>query len=209
MVDLPTGKMKSREGTVVDADDLVQDMTDLAKTRQAEVVKSQELPEDEKDRLVEMIGLGAVKYYLLKVEPAKRMLFDPEESIELQGNTAVAIQYAHARIRSIARTAISQDLPLAHIPADYVLESSEKEVLKLILELETKIFEAAKDYAPSLIANYAYELTKAYSSFFAALSILKADTQDQIHFRIALSQAVGRNLKLAFSLLGISVPERM
>jgi arginyl-tRNA synthetase len=208
MVELPSGKMKSREGTTVDADNLLDDMVATARERMAEVQKGGNLEGEEREILLNMIGLGAIKYFLLKVEPKKKMLFNPAESIELQGNTATAIQYCHARVKSILRTATEQGIPFETLEVT-TLHPVEKELIKLINQLPAKVAEAAKEFSPSVIANYCYDLTRAYNSLFAELSIFKADNDAEKHFRIRLSALTGRTLNFAMGLLGIEVPERM
>jgi len=208
MVELPSGKMKSREGTTVDADNLLEEMVNTARERMAEVQKGGNVEGNEREELLRIIGLGAIKYFLLKVEPKKKMLFNPAESIELQGNTATAIQYCHARIKSILRTAIEQGIPYQTLEIS-TLHPSEKAIIKIINQLPSKIQEAAKEYSPAVIANYCYDLTRTYNSLFAELSILKANTEEEKHFRIRLSETTGRTLAYAMGLLGISVPERM
>jgi arginyl-tRNA synthetase len=208
MVELPSGKMKSREGTTVDADNLLDDMVSTARERMAEVQKGGNLAGEERETLLNMIGLGAIKYFLLKVEPKKKMLFNPAESIELQGNTATAIQYCHARVKSILRTATEQGIPYETLEVT-TLHPVEKELIKLINQLPAKVAEAAKEFSPAVIANYCYDLTRAYNSLFAELSIFKADTDAEKHFRIRLSALTGRTLNFAMGLLGIEVPERM
>jgi len=208
MVELPSGKMKSREGTTVDADNLLEEMVNTARERMAEVQKGGNVEGNEREELLRIIGLGAIKYFLLKVEPKKKMLFNPAESIELQGNTATAIQYCHARIKSILRTAIEQGIPYQTLEIS-TLHPLEKAIIKIINQLPSKIQEAAKEYSPAVIANYCYDLTRTYNSLFAELSILKANTEEEKHFRIRLSETTGRTLAYAMGLLGISVPERM
>lgn len=209
MVELPAGKMKSRDGTVVDADDLIDLMVDTAAERTRELGKINEFDSAEAQALYHMLGVGAIKYFLLKVEPQKKMLFNPSESIDMQGNTATFIQYTHARIRSIARKGqeLYGDLNGLHVSSP--LAAEERELVVLLNELPGKIAEAARDYAPSVIANYTYEVAKTYNSFFAACPIFKADQEDTIKFRVALSALTGRVIKECFGLLGISVPERM
>lgn len=216
MVDLPSGKMKSREGTVVDADDIMDEMTATAKARTYDLGKIEGLDEAERNRLYEMLGIGAIKYFLLKVEPKKRMLFNPEESIELQGNTATAIQYSHARICSILRKAADLGVDAMQLPANYTLHPLEKELAIMLANYGAKVQAAALEYAPSLICNYVYDLSRAFNSLFAELSILSpylpgtqdidADTRQ---FRVALAGMVARTIKHAMGLLGIEVPERM
>jgi arginyl-tRNA synthetase len=211
MVDLPTGKMKSREGTVVDADDLMQEMVDEARRQTLELGKIDELNETESGQLFEMIGLGALKFFLLKVDPKKRMMFDPNESIQLQGFTGPFIQYTHARIRAILRKAESMNITVADVDLKSVvsLEPSERDALHLLSLFENKIKEAAKDYSPAVIANYAYDLAKQYNQFYQNIPIFNETDPVKLKFRIALSASISAAIKKSMKLLGISVPERM
>jgi len=206
MVDLPSGKMKSREGTVVDADDLMEDMTQTAKQLSEDLGKLEGYSEAEKNSLYKTIGLGALKYYILKVDPKKRILFNPEESVDFAGNTGPFIQYTYARIQSILRKAdFSLDVP-ANIPE---LHEKEKQLLKQI-ELYPEIIQnAALSHSPALIANYTYELVKEYNSFYQTVSILGEADAEKKTFRVQLSKNVGDTIKSAFGLLGIDVPQRM
>ncbi len=205
MVDLPTGKMKSREGTVVDADDLVNEMIKNAAILSSELGKLDEVKKEEKDLLDEAVALGALKYYILKVDPKKRMLFNPEESIDFNGNTGPFIQYTYARIRSILRKN-NQDL---NFKKTIKLSKREIDLIKSILEYPKVIQESARSYNPALVANYIYELVKDYNSYYQATPILKAKDKNVISFRVLLSKKVSENIKSAMSLLGIDVPERM
>ena len=206
MVDLPSGKMKSREGTVVDADDLVDEMVDTARAISEELGKIDDLSTEEKAELYKIIGLGALKYYILKVDPKKRILFDPKESVDSQGNTGPFIQYTYARIQSILRKAGTS---ASFTDSNLKLEDKEKELLKQLQLFPEKVQEAASNYSPALIANYTYDLVKLYNSFFQNISIFGANTEAEKNFRVALSKAVGEVIKSAFGLLGIGVPERM
>ncbi len=205
MVDLPSGKMKSREGTVVDADDLISDMAKTAKKISEELGKIDDFTEKEKEHLYHTIGLGALKYYILKVDPKKRILFNPEESVDFQGNTGPFIQYTYARIQSILRkgelSVKSSNLGVLH--------PKEKELIKQLQLFPETIQQAAAQYSPALIANYTYELVKSFNSFYQNVSILGADFEEEKSFRIKLSRAVSDVIKTAFGLLGINVPERM
>ena len=208
MVDLPSGKMKSREGTVVDADDLIVEMADTAQTISEDLGKLDGYTDQEKADLYKTIGLGALKYYILKVDPKKRILFDPKESIDFQGNTGPFIQYTYARIQSILRKAnITETITLS---ADQVtLDDKERELIKQLQLFPEVIQQAATNHSPALIANYTYDLVKAFNSFYQNVSILGADTQNEIIFRVQLSKTVANTIKNAFSLLGVAVPERM
>ena len=208
MVDLPSGKMKSREGTVVDADDLMIEMADTAKSISEELGKLEDFTDAEKDTLYKTIGLGALKYFILKVDPRKRILFDPENSVDFQGNTGPFIQYTYARIQSILRKAnfdYSTDLEISKLN----LHERERELIKQIQLLPETIQQAASNYSPAVIANYTFELVKEFNSFYQNVSILGEDNPDIKQFRVQLSQKVGEIIKTAFSLLGINVPERM
>lgn len=206
MVDLPSGKMKSREGTVVDADDLMTEMTDTARDISQELGKLEGYSNEEKEKLYKTIGLGALKYYILKVDPKKRILFDPKESIDFNGNTGPFIQYTYARIQSILRKAdFNYSKPILGIK----LHPKEKTVLKLIQNYEEVIKNAAQNLSPALIANYTYELVKEYNSFYQSVPILGSDNLNEKIFRTQLSNQVGKTIKSAFKLLGIDVPERM
>ncbi len=206
MVDLPSGKMKSREGTVVDADELMQDMTTTAKTISEDLGKLEGYSEEEKNKLYKTIGLGALKYYILKVDPKKRILFNPEESVDFAGNTGPFIQYTYARIQSILRRA---DFALDKTITSIVLDEKEKELLKLLADFPDVIQNAARTHSPALIANYVYDLVREYNSFYQTVSILGEDNEELKIFRVQLSQKTGLVIKDAFSLLGIAVPERM
>ena len=209
MVDLPSGKMKSREGTVVDADDLMADMTQTAENISKELGKLEGYSEAERNELYKMIGLGALKYYILKVDPKKRILFDPEESVDFQGNTGPFIQYTYARIQSILRKAEETHVNIEATTQISELHIKEKELLKQIQLFPETIQLAAENYSPALIANYTYELVKEFNSFYQQVSILgEADEQKKV-FRVQLSKKVGDTIKTAFKLLGIEVPERM
>ncbi|WPO79442.1 arginine--tRNA ligase [Flavobacterium sp. KACC 22761] len=206
MVDLPSGKMKSREGTVVDADDLMQDMTDTAKQISEDLGKLDSYSADEKAKLYKTIGLGALKYYILKVDPKKRILFNPEESVDFAGNTGPFIQYTYARIQSIIRKA---DFDFSNKIEIEELHEKEKELVKQIELFPEVIQNAAQNHSPALIANYTYDLVKEYNSFYQSVHILgEVDFTKKI-FRVQLSQKVAEVIKSAFQLLGIEVPERM
>lgn len=207
MVDLPSGKMKSREGTVVDADDLITAMTQTAKEISEELGKIDDFNEAEKQELYKTIGLGALKYYILKVDPKKRILFNPEESVDFQGNTGPFIQYTYARIQSILRKAAIVNKAIDS--NDITLEPKEKEVLKTLQLFPETIQLAAQNYSPALIANYTYDLVKEFNSFYQNVPIFAAESEKEIQFRVALCAAVGSVIKTAFSLLGIKVPSRM
>lgn len=207
MVDLPSGKMKSREGNVVDADDLIKEMTSTAKQISEELGKLDAYNDSEKVELYKMIGLGALKYYILKVDPKKRILFNPEESVDFQGNTGPFIQYTYARIQSILRKAnlAEQKLDLSN----YTFEDKEKSLIKVLDQFPEIIQQSANQYSPALIANYVYDLVKEFNSFYQNISILGADNKIQIEFRVNLAKEVAEIIKNSFRLLGIGVPARM
>jgi arginyl-tRNA synthetase len=206
MVDLPSGKMKSREGTVVDADDLMQDMMLTAKEISDEHGKIDSFDEDKKTELYNMIGLGALKYFILKVDPKKRIVFDPKESVDFQGNTGPFIQYTHARIQSILR---QFDGDLSEKIKDYILDEKERDLVKILAQFPDVVQQAAAQYSPAVIANYSFDLVKAFNSFYQNLSILGADHDNQKLFRVKLSASTAKVIKTAFGLLGIQVPQRM
>lgn len=211
MVDLPTGKMKSREGTVVDADDLMQEMVEEAERQTRELGKIEDLNEKEQKELFEMVGLSALKFFLLKVDPKKRMMFDPNESIQLQGFTGPFIQYTHARIRAIIRKAESMNITVTVEDLKKVssLEPAERDGLHLLSLFENKLKEGAKDYSPAVIANYAFDLAKQYNQFYQNIPIFNEADQDKLKFRIAFSRTIADAIKTTMGLLGIRVPERM
>lgn len=206
MVDLPSGKMKSREGTVVDADDLMEEMTQTAAEISQELGKLDGYDEEEKQSLYKTIGLGALKYFILKVDPKKRILFDPKESIDFQGNTGPFIQYTYARIQSILRKA---ELSQNYNQEILVLHDKEKALIKQLQLFPEVIQSAAHHYSPALIANYIYDLVKAFNTFYQNVSILGADTENDKIFRVQLANCVANTIKSACGLLGINVPERM
>ncbi len=206
MVELPSGKMKSREGTVVDADDLMAEMTETAAKISQELGKLDGYSDEEKKRLYKIIGLGALKYFMLKVDPKKSMLFNPEESVDFAGNTGPFIQYTYARIQSILRKA---DFDFSTELTGITLHPKEKELIKLLEAYPELIQQAAQSYSPALVANYTYELVKEYNSFYQAVPILPEADENLKKFRVQLSEKVGETIKSAFSLLGIEVPERM
>lgn len=206
MVELPSGKMKSREGTVVDADDLMQEMTTTAQSISEELGKLEGYSSDEKAKLYKTIGLGALKYYILKVDPKKSMTFNPEESVDFAGNTGPFIQYTYARIQSILRKA---NFDFVTPSAVDVIHEKEKELVKQLALFPEVIQNAAQNHSPALLANYTYELVKEFNSFYQNVSILGEENQDKKVFRVQLSQKVADTIKLAFGLLGIDVPERM
>lgn len=204
MVDLPTGKMKSREGTVVDADDLMDEVVKQAEIMTHERGHIEGLSTEEKNDLFRLIGMGGLKYYLLKVDPKKRMMFNPEESIELNGNTGPFIQYAHARIKSLLRKAEG----IGALRVTDVLPE-EKEIIKHLVEFPNVVNDAAKNYSPALIANYSFELVKLYNHFYQAVPILIEEDEDLKNMRLVLSDNVAKVIHLAMEMLGINVPERM
>ncbi|WP_298778192.1 arginine--tRNA ligase [uncultured Polaribacter sp.] len=205
MVDLPSGKMKSREGTVVDADDLMAEMTSTAKEISEELGKLDGYSNQEKEELHKTIGLGALKYFILKVDPKKRILFDPKSSVDFQGNTGPFIQYTYARIKSIIRKA---NFDYSN-PVSIDLHEKEKELLKQLELFPETVQQAAANFSPAVIANYTYDLVKEFNSFYQNVSILGEENQDKKTFRVQLAKKVADTIKLSFSLLGIQVPERM
>ena len=210
MVELPNGKMKSREGTVVDADDLIAAMIGDAKQTSEELGKFKDMTEEERNEIARIVGLGALKYFILKVDARKNMLFNPEESIDFNGNTGPFIQYTYARIRSILRKAQAEGIAIpAQLGENMPLNEKEIELIQKLNEFGAAVEQAGKDYSPSGIANYCYELTKAFNQFYHDYSILGADTEDEKIVRLVLAQNVGKTLKNGMALLGIEVPERM
>jgi arginyl-tRNA synthetase len=211
MVDLPSGKMKSREGTVVDADDLMEEMVAEAEKQTRELGKIDEMTEEEIKSLAEMVGLGALKFFLLKVDPKKRMLFDPNESIQLQGHTGPFIQYTHARIKSILRKATSMGVSVQaeELASIAVLEPVEREIIFRLNNYHNKLQEASREYSPAVISQYAYELAKEYNQFYQAIPIFNESDPAKLRFRIAFSTVVANVLKGSMLLLGINVPEKM
>lgn len=211
MVDLPTGKMKSREGTVVDADDLIQEMIDTAESHTKELGKIDGFNEEEAKELYETLGLGALKYFLLKVDPKKRMLFNPQESIEFQGNTGPFIQYSHARIASILRKAdqVGVDYSLNGFEGLEKLEGAERDLIVMLNDFQKKLKIAGEEYSPSVIAQYMFDLAKEYNRFYAELSIFNETNAQVQAFRIAISAQTAKTIKAGMKLLGINVPDRM
>ncbi|MEE3999263.1 arginine--tRNA ligase [Tenacibaculum sp. FZY0031] len=208
MVDLPSGKMKSREGTVVDADDLMDEMTNTAREISQELGKLEGYSTEEKEELYTIIGLGALKYFILKVDPKKRILFDPQASVDFQGNTGPFVQYTYARIQSILRKA-DFDYSGSLSGAEVELHEKEKELIKQLELYPEVIQQAASNYSPAVIANYTYDLVKEFNSFYQNVSILGEENQNKKIFRVQLSKKVADTIKSAFKLLGIQVPERM
>lgn len=211
MVDLPTGKMKSREGTVVDADDLIQEMIDTAESHTKELGKIDGFTEEQAHELYEILGLGALKYFLLKVDPKKRMLFNPQESIEFQGNTGPFIQYSHARIASILRKAeqIGVDYQADSFAGLTVIEDAERDLISVLNDFEKKLVQSSQDYSPAILAQYLFEVAKEYNRFYAELPIFNESDKIIQSFRIALSHQTAQTIKRGMELLGIKVPERM
>jgi len=207
MVDLPSGKMKSREGTVVDADDLMQEMLETAKTRTEELGKTDDFSEEEKTALYDTIGMGALKYFLLKVDPKKRLLFDPNESVDFQGHTGPFIQYTHARIKSVLRRGnYSSSVALVN-PAQ--LSAYERDLIHALSNYTATLETAAKEFSPAHLANYVYEIAKLYNKFYHEESILKAEDETVRTFRLHLSAVAAKVIAESMRLLGIAVPERM
>lgn len=211
MVDLPTGRMKSREGTVVDADDLMQEMIDTAREHTEELGKIEGFTEGQAEELYETLGIGALKYFLMKVDPKKRMLFDPNESIQFQGNTGPFIQYTHARISAILRKAgqLGINPSAEEVSSIDKLHPIEKNVIFLLNDYTNKVREAGINYSPDIIAQYVYDLAKEYNRFYQEVSIFNEEDQQALKFRIAFSKVVAETINKAMGLLGINVPERM
>ena len=210
MVELPNGKMKSREGTVVDADDLIATMVADAKKTSEELGKFNDMTEEERNEIARIVGMGALKYFILKVDARKNMLFNPEESIDFNGNTGPFIQYTYARIRSILRKAAEQGLEVPEALADDMpLNQKEMELIQKMDEFGAAVRQAGKDYSPSGIANYCYELTKDFNQFYHDYSILNADGENEKIVRLMIAKNVAKTIKNGMALLGIEVPERM
>jgi len=210
MVELPEGKMKSREGTVVDADDLIEEMISTARNMSEELGKLEGFSEDEKENIYRIIGLGALKYFILKVDSKRNMTFNPKESVDFNGNTGPFIQYSYARIKSILRKAGEQNIEVKkEINVEIAIDKKEIELLKLLYEFPKIVNDAGNNLSPSIIANYAYELAKEYNQFYQDFPILKEDNIDIKLFRLAISNKSGEIIATALNLLGIEVPERM
>ncbi|MGL4992936.1 MAG: arginine--tRNA ligase [Bacteroidales bacterium] len=210
MVELPEGKMKSREGTVVDADDLMLEMISTAKDTSRELGKLNDCSEDEANEIASVVGLGALKYFMLKVDPRKNMTFNPKESIDFNGNTGPFIQYTYARISSVLRKAQDQGLIIpASVDVAMSLSLKEESLIQMLSEFELVVKDAANEYSPAVIANYVYDLVKEYNQFYHEFSILKEEVEDVKLFRLAISKSVADVIRKAMSLLGIKVPERM
>ena len=210
MVELPNGKMKSREGTVVDADELIAAMIENARRTSDELGKFTDMTEDEKREIARIVGLGALKYFILKVDARKNMLFNPEESIDFNGNTGPFIQYTYARIRSIMRKAAADGITIpAALPEDAPLNEKEINLIQKMNDFGAAVAQAGVDYSPSGIANYCYELVKEFNQFYHDYSILNAERDDEKLARLVLAQNVAKIVKSAMALLGIEVPERM
>ena len=210
MVELPNGKMKSREGTVVDADDLVEGMKAQARQTIDEAQKSTDMTEEEKNEVARIVGMGALKYFLLKVDARKNMLFNPEESIDFNGNTGPFIQYTYARIRSILRKAADAGIAVPkELPTDIAISTKEEEIIQHVADFAAVIRQAGTEYQPAAVANYCYELVKEYNQFYHDFSILREEDKGKQLFRLVLSQNVAKVVRLGMGLLGIEMPERM
>lgn len=210
MVELPNGKMKSREGTVVDADDLVAGMISQARQTVDEAGKFDDMTEEEKDEVARIVGMGALKYFLLKVDARKNMLFNPEESIDFNGNTGPFIQYTYARIRSILRKAADAGIKVpAQLPSDVELSTKEEEIVQHIADFAAVVRQAGTEYQPAAVANYCYDLVKEYNQFYHDFSILREENKKKQTFRLTLSANVAKVIRLGMGLLGIEMPERM
>jgi arginyl-tRNA synthetase len=207
MVELPNGKMKSREGTVVDADDLMELMVEDAYKTSMELGKFDDMTEEERREVARIVGMGALKYFILKVDARKNMLFNPEESIDFNGNTGPFIQYTYARIRSILRK--SEELEIENLGGTTALNEKEVELIQKMSEYSAAVEQAGKDYSPSGIANYCYELTKVFNQFYHDYSILNEADADKKAVRLMLAKNVAKIIKSGMGLLGIEVPERM
>ena len=210
MVELPEGKMKSREGTVVDADDLIAEMITTAKETSKELGKLDGCSEEEADKISEIVGLGALKYFILKVDPRKNMTFNPQESIDFNGNTGPFIQYTYARIQSVLRKAEEQEIKLPeNLDTSIIISEKEEDLIQNLELFKSTVKEAAESYSPALIANYVYDLVKEYNQFYHDYSILREENEALKKFRLVLSLNIGKVIRTAFSLLGIEVPDRM
>jgi arginine--tRNA ligase len=209
MVELPDGKMKSREGTVVDADDLMDEMVATARAIAEEQGKGKDMPAEEAAEVARRVGLGSLKYFILKVDPRKNMTFNPKESIDFNGNTGSFIQYTYARIRSLLRKAEELGITLPATFAGFTISTKEQELIAKVAEYADVVEEAARTYSPAVIANYVYDLVKEYNQFYHEFSILKEENEELRDFRLALSEVVARTIAAGFSLLGIEMPERM
>ena len=209
MVELPDGKMKSREGTVVDADDLMDEMVATARAIAEEQGKGKDMPAEEAVEVARRVGLGSLKYFILKVDPRKNMTFNPKESIDFNGNTGSFIQYTYARIRSLLRKAEELGITLPATFAGFTISTKEQELIAKVAEYADVVEEAARTYSPAVIANYVYDLVKEYNQFYHEFSILKEENEELRAFRLALSEVVARTIAAGFSLLGIEMPERM
>ena len=209
MVELPDGKMKSREGTVVDADDLMDEMVATARAIAEEQGKGKDMPAEEAAEVARRVGLGSLKYFILKVDPRKNMTFNPKESIDFNGNTGSFIQYTYARIRSLLRKAEELGITLPATFAGFTISTKEQELIAKVAEYADVVEEAARTYSPAVIANYVYDLVKEYNQFYHEFSILKEANEELRAFRLALSEVVARTIAAGFSLLGIEMPERM
>ena len=209
MVELPDGKMKSREGTVVDADDLMDEMVATARAIAEEQGKGKDMPAEEAAEVARRVGLGSLKYFILKVDPRKNMTFNPKESIDFNGNTGSFIQYTYARIRSLLRKAEELGITLPATFAGLTISTKEQELIAKVAEYADIVEEAARTYSPAVIANYVYDLVKEYNQFYHEFSILKEENEELRAFRLALSEVVARTIAAGFSLLGIEMPERM
>jgi arginyl-tRNA synthetase len=208
MVELPEGKMKSREGTVVDADNLMDEMVEAARITTTELGKIEGLTQQQADELFGMIGMGALKYFILKVDPKKTMTFNPKESIDLNGNTGPFIQYTHARIQSVLRKARETGAPTGFATAPE-LHDREKILIKRFYDFPSVVAQAAEGYNPALLANYTFDLVKEYNQFYHDVSILKAEEADMVAFRLMLSEVTASLIRRAMGLLGIRVPDKM
>ncbi|HBL77803.1 MAG: arginine--tRNA ligase [Bacteroidetes bacterium GWF2_42_66] len=209
MVELPNGKMKSREGTVVDADDLIEEMVHVARKTSEELGKLEGLPEHEAEETFRLIALGALKYFILKVDPKKNMLFNPEESIDFNGNTGPFIQYTYARIQSVLRKAAEQGIVLQPLDMNLDVAAKEQELIKKVVLFESVVEEAGNLYSPALIANYVYDLVKEFNQFYHDFSILKEENDQVRNLRLALAETIAKIIRSGMKLLGIGVVERM
>ena len=210
MVELPEGKMKSREGTVVDADDLMEEMINTASEISQELGKASEMTEEEAKQIARIVGLGSLKYFILKVDPRKNMTFNPKESIDFNGNTGPFIQYTYARIRSVLRKAAESGIVLPEtLPTGYTLSEKEENLIQMLADYASVVREAGSAYSPALIANYTYDLVKEYNQFYHDFSILREEDEALKRFRLVLSANVAKIVKSGMALLGIEVPERM